>query len=301
MPKHPVILLTGGRGRLAASIRESLNASGFAVRSFSRTAGEGFFSLDELLRPGLREDAHAIIHTAWSTVPVLSEREPACEWEHDLPLLARLLRHFNTPGRVRPPHFIFCSSGGTVYGDAMDGRASDENSALRPKGWHGLAKIQAETLVREACARFGMPGTILRISNPYGIHGNTTRPQGIIPLLIQRAMDGDPFVLWGDGTAEKDFLHIDDFNEAMLRVVRQRPLGTFNLGYGQSHTINTVIAHISELTGQAIQVVRQPAKPWDVTASRLDCSAFRDACSWAPTVPLELGLRLCMETSLNNV
>lgn len=295
MSNHPVILLTGGRGRLATSIRESLARAGFCIRSFSRTPGEGHTALENILQPGLWEDAKAIVHTAWSTVPLVSERDPGCEWKNDFPWLIKLLRHIADHPGEKPPHFIFFSSGGTVYGDAPTGEASNEHSPLRPKGWHGFAKVQAEQLVRECCERFAVPYTILRISNPYGMKAANLRPQGIIPILIRRALDDDEFHLWGDGNAEKDFLHIDDFNAALTTVLQKRITGTYNLGYGKSHTVNAIISEVERLVGSTVRVVREPGPTWDVTACRLDNSALRAASGWQPHVELSNGLRLCIE------
>jgi UDP-glucose 4-epimerase len=300
MPTHPLILITGGRGRLASAAREALAAAGMDTRSFSRTAGEGHLALEDLLHPGVCEDAHALVHTAWSTVPLVSERDPGCEWQNDFPWLIRLLRHLAEHQTKRPPHFIFFSSGGTVYGDAPPSQSSCEDSPLRPKGWHGFAKVQAEQLVRETCARFNLPCTILRIANPYGMLATNIRPQGIIPILIRRALDGEEFHLWGDGSAEKDFLHIKDFNSALVTVLTNKITGTFNLCYGRSFSVNTLIHEVERLTSRKIKVVHGPSPLWDVTASRLDNSAFCKAANWTPRIDFTEGLMECIQTISQN-
>lgn len=296
MPKTPNILLTGGRGRLASAIFDYQTGRNNGIQAFSRTAGGGYQGLDDLLKPGLWEQADFLLHAAWGTVPLVSERAPATEWETDLPWLARMLRHFGERGARRPIHFVFFSSGGTVYGDALDGTASKEKDLLYPKGWHGLAKVQAETLVREACAHYEMPCTILRISNPYGMASATVRPQGIIPILASCALDGSVFRLWGDGHAEKDFIHINDFNDAVNQVISGRITGTYNLSSGRSFSVNSVITKIEDLTGLPINVVHEPGYKWDVVASRLDNSAFRNVSNWTPRIALEDGLRECVDT-----
>jgi UDP-glucose 4-epimerase len=296
MPKVPLILLTGGRGRLASAIHEFQINQGNGIQAFSRTAGGGFQGLDDLLKPGLWEQAGCLLHTAWSTVPLVSERAPATEWETDLPWLARMLRHFGERGGRRPVHFVFFSSGGTVYGNAAPGRSSREDDPLCPKGWHGLAKVQAETLVREACAHYHMPCTILRISNPYGMSSATVRPQGIIPILASCALDGSVFRLWGDGDAEKDYIHITDFNHAVDRVITEGITGTYNLCSGRSHSVKSVIKQIEDITGRMITVIHEPAYDWDVVASRLDNRALCDATGWSPRVSLAEGLRECVDS-----
>ena len=295
MSKTPLILLTGGRGRLASAIHEYQTRQHNAIQPFSRTAGGGFQGLEDLLKPGLWEQAGFLLHAAWSTVPLVSERAPATEWETDLPWLARMVRHFGERGTRRPIHIIFFSSGGTVYGDAAAGRTSREDDPLYPKGWHGLAKVQAETLVREACAHYNLPCTILRISNPYGMRSATTRPQGIIPILATCALEGSVFRLWGDGEAEKDFIHINDFNDAVERVISEGITGTYNLCSGRSFSVNSVIREIEHITGRVINVVHEPGYEWDVVASRLDSSLFRNTAKWSPQVSLEDGLRVCID------
>jgi UDP-glucose 4-epimerase len=287
------VLLTGGRGRLSSVIRHYCSGDALRIVPFSRTRGEGIHSLDDLLTPGLWEEAEVVAHAAWSTVPLLSERNPGVEWETDLPLLVRILRKLSgLPGPARP-HFIFFSSGGTVYGDAT-GRPSREDDPLRPKGWHGLAKVQAENLVREFCTKAEIPFTILRIANPYGFAGAINRPQGIIPIIIQTLLEGRTFPLWGDGHAVKDFLHAADFATAFQATVERRATGTFNLSSGESHSVMEIVQKLEEQLKGKLKLAPEPAFPWDVVESRLDNQRIRKALGWSPAFTLDHGLEDCV-------
>ena len=295
----PLILLTGGRGRLASAICD-FQTNRDKIQAFSRTEGEGCRINDELLQTGLWDCASTLIHAAWSTVPVVSERAPAIEWEIDLPWLARIIRHFGEIRASEPIHFIFFSSGGTVYGDAKSGSPSRESDLLSPKGWHGLAKVQAESLVQQACHYYKMPCTILRISNPYGMGSAISQPQGIIPILIRSAFDGSSFRLWGDGTAVKDFIHISDFNDALNRVISRRITGIYNLCSGSSVSVESIIGRIQNITGRTIDVVNELGYDWDVLESRLDNSAFCNVSGWNPFITLDEGLCRCIESMRSN-
>lgn len=293
MTKRPLMLVTGGRGRLSSAIYDFHTEHQNLIQLFSRTAGSIYQSIEDLMKPGLWEQAGFLLHAAWSTVPLVSERTPGSEWENDLPLLARMLRHFGERAGDRPIHFIFFSSAGTVYGDAPDNWLSKEDDPLRPKGWYGLAKVQAEILVREACAHYNMPCTILRISNPYGMNSSKYYPQGIIPILVNCAINGTVFRLWGNGHAEKDYIHVSDFNNALDLVMSKRITGTFNLCYGNSYSVKSVVAKIEQISGRKIELVHEPGYNWDVVESRLDNSAFRAESDWQPRISLEEGLREC--------
>ena len=292
--KKKTVLLTGARGRFGCELRRALPDENLELISFSRTRGDGIFGLEDLLTPGLWENADTILHAAWSTVPLLSERNVGTEWQHDLPLLVRLLKSF--ANRSPRPHFVYFSSGGSVYGGAP-GRPSIETDPLHPVGWHGFAKVQAEELVREFCTKSEIPFTILRVSNPYGFPISCDKPQGIVPILIQAALAGRSIRIWGDGHARKDFLHADDFIEALRRVIHTTPRGVFNLSLGESYTVLDLIGIIEAKVGTTLRLEHIPAYPWDVADSRLDNARLCQEIAWRPTIGIDQGLGRCVEAA----
>lgn len=294
LKKHrKTVLLTGARGRLASELRRTLPSDLIEIIPFSRTRGDGIFSIDDFLTLGGWGNAEAIIHAAWSTVPMLSESNIGVEWRHDFPLLVELLK--SVASRTPKPHFIFCSSGGSVYGNARSW-PSRETDLLCPIGWHGFAKTQAEKLIQEFCAKTDTPYTILRISNPYGFPASSEKPQGIIPILIQAASRDERLHVWGDGTAKKDFIHVRDVVVAIREIISNQVVGVFNLSYGTSHNINSIIQKLRELLGRSLPVDYSACYPWDVTDSRLDNSKLRAAINWKPDIPIDHGLKMFLES-----
>ncbi|MDB6126909.1 MAG: fcf, partial [Verrucomicrobia bacterium] len=188
-------------------------------------------------------------------------------------------------------HFIFFSSGGTVYGNAVAGQPSRETDPCAPIGWYGHAKLAAERLIEEYGQRHGLTYTILRISNPYGFPVPTHKPQGIVPFLLHSATHGTPFSVWGDGTARKDFLYHSDFTAALVQIIQKKPKGIFNVSCGESHTVNEVIACVEKTLDRKIPTQRSPAHPWDVHDSLLDNSKLSAAIGWKPVVTLAEGIR----------
>ncbi|MEO6003587.1 MAG: NAD-dependent epimerase/dehydratase family protein [Opitutus sp.] len=286
------IILTGGRSRLAGVIRQHFSRCGAQLVSLSRSEGDSHLGLENLFVNNVLDHADTLLHMAWSTVPLSSERHVGLEWEQDLPLLLKILSTIcSSPNRERL-HFIFFSSGGAVYGNARDSRPSRETDPCEPIGWYGQAKLAAERLIVEFGRRQGLNYTILRISNPYGFAVPAHKPQGIIPFILKSAREGTPLSVWGDGTARKDYLHHTDFVGALEKIVRLRPPGIFNVSCGESHTVNEVIQLAEQSLGKRVKVQHVPAHAWDVHDSLLDNSKIREAVGWQPTVSLAAGIQL---------
>ena len=284
------ILMTGGRGRLASLIADHFRAPSYDVTPFSRAEGDGFSSLASLENSKSFGHADAVLHLAWSSLPSTSEQNPRREWQHDLPQLEKMLTAASGSDARDRLHFIFFSSGGTVYGNA-DGRPSAESDVCQPIGWYGRAKRAAEEIVEAHAARHGLACTILRISNPYGYPVPQSRAQGIIPHALRCSVSGQPLTLWGDGHAKKDFLYYSDFLSALDQVIARRLTGTFNLAAGESHSVREVIALVEKHTGRKVSLQCQPGPAWDVQDSRLDNQRIVGATDWKPQVSLSEGIR----------
>lgn len=284
------LIITGGRGRLAGVIRRHLHLANHPVVTVSRSESDEHLSWDSLLTPETLAGADCLLHLAWSTLPATSEKNPGAEWREDLPLLSTLLQALAKCPPAERPHLIFFSSGGTVYGPAQADSASRESDTCRPIGWYGRGKQAAEALIEEFGRREQLAYTILRVSNPYGFSIPHFKPQGIIPFLIESAYDGEPFSVWGDGSACKDYLHHSDFINALERVLERKPHGTFNLAAGESHRITELINLIEQETGKPISWQPGPAYPWDVQESRLDNTKLGQAIDWSPQTSLAEGI-----------
>ncbi len=283
------IVLTGARGALGMELFGTLHAQGYEVVRGSRVGGDGYVPLETAVCEHSLREASVVVHLAWSTVPATSELDPGIEWQVDLPFLRTILRRITQIEKIARPHFVFLSSGGTVYGNAPD-RPSVESDPTMPLGWHGAGKVAAEQMIREFANRVGLESSILRVSNPYGFDLDETRKQGVIPHIVHALLDGRPFRVWGDGSVRKDFLAISDFTEALRRVCELRPTGTFNVCSGVSHSLREVIDLVASEIGVAAKLEFEPVRSWDVSRSMLCPEAFTRATGWSATVQLEQGL-----------
>lgn len=293
------LLVTGGRGRLAALIADHFRTPRFKVELYSRHGGDGFHPLNDLLEPSQATAGDVILHLAWSTLPATSQQHPGSEEQYDLPLLKRLLATLGQRPAGEQPHFMFFSSGGAVYGNAP-GRPSREDDPCHPLGHYGRAKLAAEALITQGASQHGLPATILRISNPYGYPVPPGRAQGIISHAIRAAAEGRTLPLWGDGSARKDFIYYTDFLSALDEVIGRRLTGTYNLAAGESHSISDILSMVEHHTETKLSRHAGPAPDWDVKDSRIANDRLVAATGWAPQVAINEGIRRSAAGFLNH-
>ena len=126
---------------------------------------------------------------------------------------------------------------------------------------------------------------ILRLSNPFGLH-HRSETQGVINIAIRKALKGETFVVWGDGSQAKDYLFAEDIAQAMLQLIRADVKNqTINIGSGQTLSLVQIIALVKQKVPH-FQVEFVDAMPTDVQQVSLDISKLKSLIPFALS-PLE--------------
>ena len=116
-----------------------------------------------------------------------------------------------------------------VYGHVAKGR-SREDDTLAPRSPYSATKAGAEMLVNAYHESFGVPTLVTRGSNTYGPY---QFPEKIIPLFITNALQDLPLPIYGDGSAVRDYLYVDDHVRAIATVLSNgEPGRAYNVGAG---------------------------------------------------------------------
>jgi GDP-L-fucose synthase len=144
-------------------------------------------------------------------------------------------------------------------------------------------------------------------TNLYG-PGDNYHPQNshVIPALIRRFHEAkeasaDKVVIWGTGSARREFLYVDDMAEASVHVMEmeraaydantQPMLSHINVGTGEDLTIASLAQLVAKVVGYAGRIEQDPSKPDGAPRKLMDVSRLR-ALGWKPRVGLEQGLAL---------
>jgi UDP-glucose 4-epimerase len=296
IPRGKVLVL-GANGFAGAAIVAGLARSGRLVCAYGRahvtTTNPNIESIQGSIEDGsLLRDAVAecsdIVHAASLTTPGTSARDPALEVIGNLLPLARLLECAN---EFRQRRLIYLSSGGTVYGDL----AADavETTPLRPRSYYGAGKVAAEALIHACTEISDWRASVLRPSNLYGPGQETARGFAIVPTLFERARDGQPFQIWGDGLAVRDYCYIDDLVDA-VRLALERPMSQrfalYNVASGSTASVVELIAACERVSGRPIATEFKPARQVDVLHVSPNSAAIRSALDWKPQIDLAEGL-----------
>ena len=175
-----------------------------------------------------------------------------------------------------------------VYGDVLTGR-SREDDPLRPRSPYSASKAGAEMLVWAYRASHGYPAMVTRGSNTYGHH---QFPEKIIPLFVVNALEGLPLPLYGDGSAARDYIHVDDHARGIDTVLRHgMPATDYNIGQeGEEITGRDVAAAVLRLTGAPGSLLTHVLdRQGHDRRYALDCSRLR-SLGWSPRHTFETGL-----------
>ena len=172
----------------------------------------------------------AVIHLAAQASVAESLREPVRGAAVNVCGTVNVLRHSRACGVRR---FIFASTGGALYGD-VPGGAATEADPCAPASPYGASKAAAEAYVGAMCRLGGMPFTVLRMANVYGALPDGAAGPGVVSQFARAMLHRERPVIYGDGLAERDYLHLDDAVEAYLLALGMSGDGVFNIASGTS-------------------------------------------------------------------
>jgi UDP-glucose 4-epimerase len=186
--------------------------------------------------------------------------------------------------------FIFTSSS-SVYG-APSYLPVDEAHPTRPLSPYALSKLEGEHCCKKFNERSGLDVVVLRLFNVYGPRQALSEYSGVITKFLERAENGRPLVIYGDGSQTRDFVHVTDVANAILTLLqRDNAGGVFNIGYGKAVSIGDLAKTVLNLSGKDCGITHKPSRDGDIPYSVADTSKARKAFAYSPKVPLEEGLQ----------
>ena len=177
-----------------------------------------------------------------------------------------------------------------VFGDLELGGndAFTETTPYNPSSPYSATKAGSDHLVRAWVRSFGIKATISNCSNNYGPYQHVEK---FIPRQITNILCGQPAKLYGTGAQVRDWIHVDDHNDAVLTILEHGRLGeTYNIGANQPHTTNKqVIETICEIMGGTYEHVAD--RPGHDQRYTMDATKLRNELGWTPKHDFDTGLR----------
>lgn len=228
----------------------------------------GDFSDSVLLREMfIKHSFDLTIHSISSTVPATSKNIRFDIESNLIPTvdLLNLLIEFDNK------NIIYISSGGAIYGQSPLNYKHKESDNTMPLSSYGIVKLAIEKYLFQFHHHYGLNSLILRVSNPYGPYHFSTK-QGVVNVALRAAIEMKDFTVWGDGTAQKDFIFIEDFCKILLLLIENSVTNkTLNVGSGKTISVKEILQKISHICPD-FKWKYMPEQNFDVTHFELDIS-----------------------------
>lgn len=239
----------------------------------------------------LLADVDLLFHLACDSTPGSTRLNPVAEGAANVLPFLHLLEALQDLPKLR---LVFVSSGGAIYRADSDMPPSKEDSALSPHSYYGAGKLTLEFFIEAYHNQTGNGAFILRPSNLYGPGQRPRQGFGIVPTLLTALRDGLPFTIWGDGSARRDFLYIDDFLDLCNRTITHdwtsQPAAVINAGAGESISILKLCDLVEQVTGRGLHRNFAPQRDIDLPVARLDMGKAQATLGWSARRSLQQGL-----------
>ena len=195
-----------------------------------------------------------------------------------------------------------------VFGSLGDEGYFTETTPYDPRSPYSASKASSDHLVRAWGHTYGLPVLVTNCSNNYGPYHF---PEKLIPLVIIKALAGEPLPVYGDGSNVRDWLFVEDHATALQAVFEQgQPLETYNIG-GNSERKNLDV--VKAITGTldrlspradgksyAEQITFVRDRPGHDQRYAIDASKIRSELDWTPSVTFEQGIERTIAWYLAN-
>ncbi|MFU8848446.1 MAG: dTDP-glucose 4,6-dehydratase [Opitutales bacterium] len=195
-----------------------------------------------------------------------------------------------------------------VYGSLPPEGLFTESTPYDPHSPYSASKAASDHLVRAWCETYGLPVLVTNCSNNYGPY---QFPEKLIPVVILKALRGEPIPVYGKGENIRDWLYVGDHAEALYIVISKGKIGeTYNIG-GNNEKRNIDLVYLlcqllddlrprSDGKSCAEQITFVTDRPGHDLRYAIDASKIKNQLGWTPKQDHESGFRKTVQWYLDN-
>lgn len=187
---------------------------------------------------------------------------------------------------------VVLASSSSVYGPTHLPRSEDQK--LDGRSPYAASKLAAESIVHSLGVRHGIETVALRYFNVFGAtQSATSEYAAAVPRFVVALLEGTRPIVYGDGTATRDFTHVDNVVSANLLAARRgAPSGvTCNVACGAEISVGELLGALAEELGTDVEAEYVAARPGDVERTFADISLARRMLGYKVVMPFREGLR----------
>lgn len=278
------ILITGGAGFIGSHLSDALLARGYAVRIVDdlSTGKRDNLQLDHPLLELIEGDV--------ADAELVQRAAAGCQAVVHLAAVASVQASVDDPVRTHQSNFIgtlnvceamrvhgvrrvLFASSAAVYGNNGEGQSIAEDTPKAPLTPYAVDKLASEQYLEFYRRQHGLEPVIFRFFNIFGPRQDPSSPySGVISIFSERAVQGQPITVFGDGEQTRDFLYVGDLVQVMVQALEQAQVeeGAVNIGLNQATSLNQMLAALQQVVGSLPAVSYTTPRSGDIRHSRAD-------------------------------
>ena len=298
------ILITGGAGFIGSHLCDALLDKGYAVRildDFS-TGRRGNLQIDhprlELVEGDVADaglvlqvaaGCRAVVHLAAVASVQASVDDPVRTHQSNFIGTLNVCEAMRVHGLRR----VLFASSAAVYGNNGEGESIAEDTPKAPLTPYAVDKLASEQYLDFYRRQHGLEPVVFRFFNIFGPRQDPSSPySGVISIFAERAVQGLPIMVFGDGEQTRDFLYVGDLVQVMVQALEQPQVeeGAVNIGLNQATSLNQLLAALEQVVGSLPAISYGAARSGDIRHSRADNQRLLARFDFPQATPIVEGL-----------
>jgi len=295
------ILVTGGRGFVGSNLVNELKNRG--LNYYAPTKDEYDLRKEDHVKR-LFEDyqPNIVLHVAGKVGGIAANKAKPGDFFYDNIMMGTLVTHYAYLNGVEK---LVSLAAGCGYPKIIPVPFTEEDfwKDLPDENSIGYSMAKKNLIIQSWTYRdqFRFDSTVLLPANLYGPHDNfNLETSHVVPALIRKFLEAkennSPTVtVWGDGSASREFLYVDDTVNAIIDAIKCEGSGPFNLGTGKETSVKELVETISLLVDFKGEIVWDSSRPNGQPRRFYDMSKFEKAFGYIPSTELINGLKKTIE------
>lgn len=292
-----LVMVTGGSGFIGSHVVDKLRDRGIDVRIFDMVFPrfrkdieyyQGSLLDMESLRMGMNS-----VHVVYHLAAIADVKDVYEEPHYSEAINTRgAINVLEAARRVSSVKRVVLASTVWVYSDT-EGNVVDESTPLSaPSHLYTATKMAAEYYCQCYSKLYGLDTTILRYGIPYGPRA---RPGAVIPIFVEKALNGEPLTIAGDGRQYRNFLYVEDLAEGNVLALKEVAKNKiYNLPGKEKITIKQVAETVQKILGN-VEIEYVEGRKGDFSGKEISGERAKQELGWEPKVSFEEGVRRYIE------
>jgi UDP-glucose 4-epimerase len=293
----PTAIVTGGAGFIGSHLATRLLADGYRTividdlstgRAEKVPDGAEFEELDivdydRVEKVVAAAEPEAIFHLGAQSMVTVSVTDPWRDADVNVKGTLNVLQ----AARERETPVVFSSTGGALYGNEAK-IPTPETSLPAPLAPYGASKWAGEAYLLTWAAASGTPHSVLRFGNVYGPGQSPFGEAGVVSIITHKLWSGEKPVLFGHGKPTRDYVHVSDVVEALIRAAGAG--GVFNISAGREVPVSEIYELIAGAAESDVEPELAPLREGELERSCMDPSRAAERLGWKAEIPLDRGV-----------